>query len=110
MGLIKRFASVRTSSKSGVTKIKRSGYATVSGFTKTNSWWDIRKEVFKRDGGFCVPCRRKGKLVKATDCHHILPLSKGGTTTKKNLMSVCDNCHEQRHPGNNHLKTYHGSK
>jgi 5-methylcytosine-specific restriction endonuclease McrA len=108
--VVKRFASVRTSSKSGVARIKRDGYATTSGMTKKNSWWDIRKEVYARDGGMCVFCRRVGRLVKATDVHHIVPLSRGGTTTKSNLVSVCDCCHEKRHPGNKHLSTYHRSK
>jgi 5-methylcytosine-specific restriction endonuclease McrA len=102
-----RRASVRTSTKTGVARIKRESYATVNGFSKKNSWWDIRKQVWKRDGGQCVDHKRRGIIVAATDVHHIIPLSRGGTTTMSNLISLCENCHERRHPGNNHLKQYH---
>lgn len=81
----------------GVKKIRRDGYSNAN--TKV-LWWDIRKEVFKRDGGKCraringIPCGKPGKEV-----HHIVPLNRGGTTTKSNLITLCQDCHDRRHAG-----------
>lgn len=83
----------------GVAKIKRATYNTVGGMQARSGtgWWAIRAEVWKRDGGMCVPHKRLGQLVPGTEVHHITALSKGGTTTKANLMVVCDACHNNRH-------------
>lgn len=105
-----RRASVRTSTKTGVARIKRDTYATHNGMSKKNSWWEIRAQVWKRDNGKCVDHKRRGQIVAATEVHHLIPLSRGGTTTMGNLACLCDTCHERRHPHNNHLKNYHGSK
>ena len=90
----------RPASKSlfnGTKRIRRDGYSNAN--TK-QSWWDIRKEVFARDKGVCqdrrngVKCGRPG-----VDVHHVIPLSRGGTTTKGNLITLCKGCHDRRHPG-----------
>lgn len=104
--MVRRAASFKRSA-TGVTKIKRDGYSTVNGFSKNNEWWAIRAAVVKRDGGKCVPCKRKGLAIKGSEVHHVLPLSKGGRTVMTNLMTVCQLCHERRHPGNHHLRDYH---
>jgi 5-methylcytosine-specific restriction endonuclease McrA len=74
-------------SASGTARIKRDGYSNMN-----VKWWDIRKEVVARDGGKCRSCGSP-----ATEVHHILPLSRGGTTTKSNLISLCHGCHDKRH-------------
>jgi 5-methylcytosine-specific restriction endonuclease McrA len=77
----------------GVARFKRDSYS-----NSHTSWWSIRKQVFDRDGGVCQSrlggskCGDKGK-----DVHHIIPLSRGGTTTLSNLMTVCEVCHKRRH-------------
>ena len=77
----------------GVTKIVRDSYS--------STWWDNRKKVFARDSGKCqgyiggIKCSRKGSEV-----HHIIPLSRGGTNSVMNLITLCRNCHDARH---NHL-------
>ena len=84
----------------GTKRIRRDGYSNV----KTN-WWAIRKEVFTRDNGKCrsringVACGKPG-----VDVHHIIPLSRGGTTSKGNLITVCRDCHDKRHPGHHKRK------
>lgn len=97
----------RTSSKTGVVKIRRDSYATVNGYTKVNSWWDLRAKAWKRDGGKCVDHRLRGQVIAAKDVHHIVPLSRGGTNSLSNLISLCANCHIRRHPQNRELKKYH---
>lgn len=81
----------------GTAKIVRDRYS-----NSTTKWWDIRKDVFERDGGKCRVliggriCGRPGNEV-----HHIRALSVGGTTTKANLITICKDCHDARH---SHLK------
>ncbi len=94
----------------GITRITRDTYNTSNGFSKVGGWWEIRKLVWARDKGLCVPCRRKGLTIKGKEVHHIVALSRGGTTTMANLMTVCEFCHDKRHPGNHDLAAYRKSK
>lgn len=71
------------------------------------NWPDIRERVLKRDG---YRCRKCGVSVKGTSkraVHHIIPLSKGGTTTMSNLQTECSDCHDREHP---HLMKLHAKK
>jgi 5-methylcytosine-specific restriction endonuclease McrA len=82
-------------SSSGTARIVRDSYSNANSKVQ---WWTIRKEVFTRDGGLCQAIKGGRKcLTKGTDVHHIIPLSRGGTTSKANLMTVCDDCHKDRH-------------
>ena len=45
----------------------------------------------------CEMCLAEGKLVPVEEIHHILPVSKGGTHSEDNLMSLCRSCHEKIH-------------
>lgn len=80
----------------GAARIVRDSY-----FNKSlnQNWWDIRKRVFERDNGVCGLRLRNGTLcgAPAKDVHHIIPLSRGGTTTFSNLLAVCESCHRARH-------------
>jgi 5-methylcytosine-specific restriction endonuclease McrA len=49
---------------------------------------DVQREVWRRDEGQCVRCKRKEKL----EYDHIIPLSKGGSNTVRNLQLLCENC------------------
>jgi len=50
---------------------------------------DVKKEVWKRDGGKCVIC----SSVKNLHFDHDLPFSKGGTSlTAKNIRLLCAKC------------------
>lgn len=61
-----------------------------------NSWWSICEQVKKRDNNKCFYCG-----AKAEEVHHIIPLSRGGTTTMVNLVCVCKACHNRLH---SHMK------
>ncbi|WP_090411891.1 HNH endonuclease [Eubacterium callanderi] len=41
----------------------------------------------------CEKCKRQGKLTPANEVHHILPLARGGTHDRSNLMALCTPCH-----------------
>jgi ribosomal protein L37AE/L43A len=51
-----------------------------------------RSEVWRRDGGCCVNCGCKQNL----QFDHIIPVSRGGSTSAQNLQLLCQQC--------NHLK------
>lgn len=88
--------------KNGVTRIRRDSYS--NGGTE---WETISKEVFIRDGYKCVKCNISkvdaNALGRQLQCHHVLPLSRGGRTIKSNMQSECSKCHSEE-PGHSHMK------
>lgn len=48
----------------------------------------IQREVWQRDGGRCVECGTKEKLC----FDHIVPFSRGGSNTVRNLQLLCEPC------------------
>lgn len=47
-----------------------------------------------RDAHLCQPCKKRGRITLATECDHILPISKGGTDDEANLQAICTDCHK----------------
>ena len=43
----------------------------------------------------CEQCIKEGRITVATEVHHKLPLSRGGTHDVKNLMALCTPCHSR---------------
>lgn len=82
----------------GVSKIRRMNY--------TEKWSEIAKAVKVRDGYCCKVCGRSENL----EVHHIIPLSKGGTNSKANLICICAKCHDKRHRDNPVMKNRSSSK
>ncbi|HFL2038796.1 TPA: HNH endonuclease [Stenotrophomonas maltophilia] len=48
----------------------------------------VQREVWQRDGGRCVECGTKEKLC----FDHIVPFSRGGSNTVRNLQLLCEPC------------------
>ncbi|MEQ1621803.1 MAG: HNH endonuclease [Methylococcales bacterium] len=48
----------------------------------------VQREVWQRDGGKCVECDSKEKLC----FDHIVPFSRGGSNTVRNLQLLCEGC------------------
>lgn len=84
---------------SGVARIKRDTYNSIGGgLTKKNGWWEINAKVVKRSGGKCEALLNGFRCgAKASEVHHIIALSRGGTTTMGNLIHLCMGCHDRRH-------------
>ena len=57
---------------------------------------DIASAVWNRDGGKCCICGSKENL----EFDHIIPVSKGGATTFRNLQLLCENCNRKK---SNHI-------
>jgi hypothetical protein len=52
----------------------------------------VRTEVWRRDRGRCVQCGTNQNL----QFDHIIPVSKGGATTAKNLQLLCQPCNSAK--------------
>lgn len=52
----------------------------------------VRSEVWRRDGGVCVQCGSRERL----EFHHIIPVSRGGADTTRNLELLCEKCHRPK--------------
>ena len=52
----------------------------------------VKHEVWRRDKGKCVQCGSNENL----EFDHIIPFSKGGADTARNLQLLCQNCNRQK--------------
>jgi hypothetical protein len=53
---------------------------------------DVRREVWRRDGGVCVKCGSRRNL----EYDHIVPISKGGSNTARNIELLCETCNRSK--------------
>ena len=53
---------------------------------------DIQDRVWIRDGGKCVQCGSREKL----EFDHIIPVSKGGSNTYRNIQLLCEFCNRSK--------------
>jgi len=76
-------------------------------FYKTKKWKDKRIIVLKRDNYLCKECLRYGKTTSATTVHHVNPLeyNKYLALVSKNLISLCETCHNKMHVRETHELT-----
>lgn len=52
----------------------------------------VRSEVWRRDGGGCVKCESREQL----EFDHIIPVSRGGATSVRNLQLLCKQCNRMK--------------
>ena len=53
---------------------------------------DVKMYVWKRDSGKCVKCGSQEKL----EFDHIIPVSKGGSNTARNIQLLCEKCNRSK--------------
>jgi 5-methylcytosine-specific restriction endonuclease McrA len=53
---------------------------------------DVKLFVWQRDGGRCVKCGSQQNL----EFDHIIPVSKGGSNTARNLQLLCEECNRSK--------------
>jgi hypothetical protein len=54
---------------------------------------DVKRAVWKRDGGKCVNCGSEVDL----EYDHIIPVAKGGSSTVQNIQILCKTCNRRKH-------------
>lgn len=59
--------------------------------------WKRVRDSYVREHPFCEKCYERGILVPVDEVHHKIPVSKGGTHDRNNLMSLCRSCHNKIH-------------
>lgn len=52
----------------------------------------VQREVWRRDMGRCVECGSKEYL----EYDHIIPFSKGGSNTVRNIQLLCESCNRKK--------------
>lgn len=53
---------------------------------------DVKIYVWQRDGGKCVKCNSQENL----EFDHIIPISKGGSNTARNIQLLCEKCNREK--------------
>ncbi len=53
---------------------------------------EVKFTVWRRDRGKCVKCGGKENL----ELDHIIPVSKGGSSTEKNVQILCEKCNREK--------------
>ncbi len=53
---------------------------------------DVKREVWRRDKGKCVRCGNRENL----EYDHIIPISKGGSNTVRNIELLCESCNRSK--------------
>ena len=53
---------------------------------------EVQREVWRRDGGKCIACGSQERL----EFDHIIPISKGGANTARNIQILCEECNRKK--------------
>ena len=53
----------------------------------------VRREVWRRDQGRCAKCGSRSNL----EFDHVIPVSKGGGSTARNIELLCQSCNRSKH-------------
>lgn len=59
--------------------------------------WKRIRDSYVQAHPFCERCFERGILTPVDEVHHIVPISRGGTHARNNLMSLCRSCHNKIH-------------
>jgi MFS superfamily sulfate permease-like transporter len=54
--------------------------------------YEVQQFVWRRDNGRCVKCGSQEKL----EYDHIIPISKGGSNTARNIQLLCERCNRSK--------------
>ena len=65
--------------------------------TKYGRAWKRIRDRHISQHPLCEQCEKEGRIVPAAEVHHKVPISKGGTHARENLMSLCRSCHNKIH-------------
>ena len=65
---------------------------TISTYERPRIPENVRIEVWRRDSGKCARCGSREKL----EYDHIVPISKGGSNTARNIELLCEKCNRSK--------------
>lgn len=65
-----------------------------SGMWSSDYWTALKERTMERDGNKCQICGGQGKLLEV---HHIMPKYLNGHNHPRNLITLCDTCHDEVH-------------
>jgi 5-methylcytosine-specific restriction endonuclease McrA len=68
-------------------------------YNREENWETLARQCKSRAGWRCERCGEKPPESRRSDlhAHHIIPLSKGGRNSLKNLQCLCKKCHRKHH-------------
>lgn len=68
--------------------------------TELKRRFNLKQELIDGYGEHCMTCGDKYRDWRGISLSHIIPLSRGGTTSKDNCLLECYICHEkyEKHP------------
>lgn len=68
-------------------------------FYKSRRWERKRGVILRRDNYECRECRRYGRTTQANTVHHVHPLEQRPDLAldDRNLISLCETCHNAMH-------------
>lgn len=61
----------------------------------TRAWQRLRRIVLNEEP-LCRTCATEGRDVAAEHVDHDVPLSRGGTNDRSNLVPLCASCHSRK--------------
>ena len=69
-------------------------------FYKRKEWKRKREQILRRDNYECQKCKQEGRYSRAECVHHIHHIEDRPdlALVDWNLVSLCNNCHNQEHP------------
>lgn len=92
-------------------------------FYKSKEWIELRNEVMRDDHYECQHCLKRGIYTRAEMVHHVnevrkrpdMALTKEYTDAitkekKRNLVSLCNSCHELEHDRFENIRAKHGTE
>ena len=88
-------AGLRTLSQLTVGRTNATGFGRTKRDSYGPNWFGKVNEIQNRDGKKCSDCGSTEHL----HTHHIRALSRGGTKSNANMVTLCERCHESRHGG-----------
>ena len=60
-----------------------------------NRRWRKVRAVYLSKHPLCALCQQAGRLVPATEVHHIVAVADGGSDVDGNLQALCKPCHSK---------------
>lgn len=78
----------------------------------STKWKKLRKSILHRDRYRCRICARYGRMVAATEVHHIKHATEYPELVydPQNLVSLCKSCHNRQHPEKGGEKLFYTRK